>query len=52
MKHDKLETMRSLEWSTHERRKTWQKDHTAERKDQECDFPKHTTDNPYKETIE
>lgn len=52
MKHDKPETIRSSEWSAHERRKTWQKSHTAGRKDQERDFPKHTTDNPHKETIE
>ena len=52
MKHDKPETMRSLEWLAHERRNAWQKGHTAGWKNQERDFPKHTTDNPYKETIE
>lgn len=52
MKHDKPETMCSLEWLAHERRKAWQKGYTAGWKDQECDFPKYTTDNPYKETIE
>lgn len=45
-------TMCSLEWLEHERRKAWQKGYTAGWKDQECDFPQYTTDNPYKETIE
>ena len=52
MKHDNPETMCSLGWLAHERRKAWQKGYTAGWKDQECDFPKYTTDNPYKETIE
>nr|UVY05701.1 MAG: hypothetical protein [Bacteriophage sp.] len=52
MRHDKPETMRSLEWLEHERRKAWQEGYTAGWKDQECDFPQYTTDNPYKETIE
>lgn len=39
MKHDNPETMCSLEWLEHERRKAWQ----------ECDFPPHTTENPYLE---
>lgn len=49
MRHDKPETMCSLE---HERRKAWQEGYTAGWKDQECDFPQYTTDNPYKGTIE
>lgn len=43
MRHDKPETMCSLE---HERRKAWQEGYTAGWKDQECDFPQYTTDNP------
>ena len=60
MKHDEQITMHSLEqatmcsleWLAHERRKAWQEGYAAGWKDQECDFPKYTTDNPYKETIE
>lgn len=60
MKHDEQitmhnheqATMHSLEWLAHEHRKTWQEDYTAGWKDQECDSPEHTTNNPYKETIE
>jgi hypothetical protein len=52
MRHDKPETMCSLEWLAHERRKAWQEGYAAGWKDQECDFPKYTTDNPYKDTIE
>lgn len=52
MKHDKPETMRSMERMAHEHRNARQKSHTAGRKNQEHDLPKHTTDNPYKETTE
>lgn len=52
MKHDEPETMCSLEWLEHERRKAWQEGYAAGWKDQECDFPPHTSENPYKETIE
>lgn len=44
--------MYSLEQLEHERRKAWQEGYTAGWKDQECDFPPHTSENPYKETIE
>ena len=54
MKHDEPETMHSLEqvtmysleWLEHERRKAWQEGYAAGWKDQECDFPPHTTENP------
>lgn len=49
MKHDKLETMCSLEWLERERRKAWQEGYAAGWKDQECYFPPHTTENPYEE---
>lgn len=57
MKHDEPETMHSLEqvtmysleWLEHERRKAWQEGYAAGWKDQECDFPPHTTENPYTE---
>lgn len=45
-------TMYSLEQLEHERRKAWQEGYAAGWKDQECDFPPHTSENPYKETIE
>lgn len=32
--------------------KAWREGYTAGWKDQECDFPPHTTENPYKETVE
>lgn len=48
MKHDEP-TMCSLEWLEHERRKAWREGYAAGWKDQECDFPPHTTENPYKE---
>lgn len=46
MKHDEpvtmcsleSETMYSLEWLRHERRKAWQEGYAAGWKDQECDF--------------
>lgn len=49
MRHDKPKTRCSLEY---QRRKAWQESYAAGWKDQECDFPKYTTDNPYKEIIE
>ena len=52
MRHDEPEIMYSREWLEHERRKAWQEGYAAGWKDQECDFPPHTTDNPYKETFE
>nr|DAP14609.1 MAG TPA: hypothetical protein [Caudoviricetes sp.] len=52
MRHDEPEIMYSREWLEHERRRAWQEGYAAGWKDQECDFPPHTTDNPYKETIE
>lgn len=30
--------------------KVWREGYAAGWKDQECDFPPHTTENPYKET--
>lgn len=44
--------MYSLEQLEHERRKAWQEGYTAGWKDQECDFPQYTSENPYKEIIE
>ena len=52
MKHDEQITVCSLEWLAHERSKAWREGYTAGWKDQECYFPKYTTDNPYEETIE
>lgn len=49
VKHDEPETMYSREWLEHERRKAWQEGYAAGWKDQECDFPPHTTENPYLE---
>lgn len=54
MKHDEpvtmcsleSETMYSLEWLRHERRKAWQEGYAAGWKDQECDFPQYTSENP------
>lgn len=43
--------MYSREWLEHERRKAWQEGYAAGWKDQECDFPQYTSENPYKETI-
>lgn len=42
----------SREWLEHERRKAWQEGYAAGWKDQECDFPQYTSENPYKETAE
>ena len=44
--------MYSLEQLEHERRKAWQEGYVAGWKDQECDFPQYTSENPYPETIE
>lgn len=41
----------SLEQLEHERRKAWQEGYAAGWKDQECDFPQYTSENPYKETV-
>ena len=57
MKHDEQvtmyslesETMYSLEWLGHERRKAWREGYAAGWKDKECDFPQYTSENPYKE---
>lgn len=49
MKHEPV-IMYSREWLEHERRKAWQEGYAAGWKDQECDFPPHTTENPYLET--
>lgn len=51
MKHNEQVTMCSLEWLEHERRKAWREGYAAGWKDQECDFPQYTSDNPYKETF-
>lgn len=48
MKHEPV-IMYSREWLEHERRKAWQEGYAAGWKDQECDFPPHTSDNPYLE---
>lgn len=42
-------TMYSLEWLEHERHKAWREGYAAGWKDQECDFPQYTSENPYKE---
>ena len=52
MKHNNPGTMCSLAWLEHERRKAWQEGYAAGWKDQECDFPQYTSENPYKETFE
>ncbi len=49
MKHDEPETMCSPEGLEAERRKAWREGYAAGWKDQECDFPPHTSENPYKE---
>ena len=48
MKHDEPETMYSREWLEHERSKAWDQGYAAGWKDQECDFPQYTSENPYK----
>ncbi len=52
MKHNEQVMLYSHEWLEHERRKAWREGYAAGWKDQECDFPPHTTENPYKETLE
>lgn len=52
MKHNEQVMLYSREWLEHERRKAWREGYSAGWKDQECDFPPHTTENPYKETFE
>ncbi len=52
MKHDEQVMLYSREWLEHERRKAWQEGYAAGWKDQECDFPQYTSENPYKETLE
>ncbi|WP_254150603.1 hypothetical protein [Bifidobacterium longum] len=46
---DEPETMHILERLEHERRKAWREGYAAGWKDQECDFPQYTSENPYKE---
>ena len=41
--------MYSLEQLGHERRKAWREGYAAGWKDQECDFPQYTSENPYLE---
>lgn len=48
MRHDEPEIMYSREWLEHERRKAWREGYAAGWKDRECDFPPHTSENPYK----
>ena len=48
---DAPETMYSHERLEHERRKAWSEGYAAGWKDQECDFPQYTSENPYKETV-
>lgn len=50
-RHDEPKTMRSHERLEHERSKAWREGYAAGRKDQECDFPPYTSENPYKETV-
>lgn len=52
MRHNEQVMLYSREWLEHERRRAWREGYAAGWKDQECDFPPHTTENPYKETIE
>lgn len=52
MKHDEQVMLYSREWLEHERRKAWREGYAAGWKDQECDFPQYTSENPYKETVE
>lgn len=52
MKHDEqVMLLYSREWLEHERRKAWREGYAAGWKDQECDFPQYTSENPYKETL-
>lgn len=52
MRHNEQVMLYSREWLEHERRRAWREGYAAGWKDQECDFPPHTTENPYKETLE
>lgn len=52
MKHNEQVMLYSREWLEHERRKAWREGYAAGWKDQECDFPQYTSENPYKETFE
>lgn len=45
---DEPETIHSSEQLDHERREAWQRGYTAGWKDRDCDFPPHTSENPYK----
>lgn len=45
---DEPEATYSSEQLDHERRDAWQRGYTAGWKDRECDFPSHTSENPYK----
>lgn len=45
---DEPEATYSSEQLDHERRDAWQKGYMAGWKDRECDFPSHTSENPYK----
>lgn len=47
-RHDEPKTMYSHERLEHERRKAWSEGYAAGWKDQECDFPQYTSENPYK----
>ena len=52
MRHNEQVMLYSREWLEHERRKAWREGYAAGWKDQECDFPQYTSENPYKETFE
>lgn len=45
---DEPEITHSLEQLDHERREAWQRGYTAGWRDRDCDFPPHTSENPYK----
>lgn len=49
MRHNEQVMLYSREWLEHERRKAWREGYAAGWKDQECDFPQYTSENPYKE---
>lgn len=50
-RHDEPKTMYSHERLEHERRKAWSEGYAAGWKDQECDFPQYTSENPYKHLL-
>lgn len=52
MRHNEQVMLYSREWLEHERRRAWREGYAAGWKDQECDFPQYTSENPYKETLE